>query len=269
MAENLLGKHTPLVEHYSPELLYAIDRAEGRSALGLEGPGLPFAGEDVWHAWELSWIGSADVPRSAVGRFSVPCDSSNLVESKSFKLYLNSLNQARYGSDAELVATLHRDLSEVAGAPVGVELLALDDPGLQSATPPGICLDSLEPATAADQPLAELLQLSPGVGAYCFYSHLLRSLCPVTGQPDWATLIIELRGSRLLPESLLTYILSYRRHREFHEQCVERVYRDISRACSPDFLSVQALYTRRGGLDINPWRCSEAIPAPRLRTGRQ
>jgi 7-cyano-7-deazaguanine reductase len=269
MAENLLGKHTPLVERYSPQLLYPIPRQDGRSRLGLEVDALAFHGEDLWHAWELSWIGEGGVPQAAIARFSVPCVSPNLVESKSLKLYLNSINHTPFKSRAQLCSTLVADLSAVAGAPVAVELLDVDDPSLLPVNPAGSCLDQLAPTSRASEPSGELLQLGSSVGEGRYYSHLLRSLCPVTAQPDWATLVVHLRGRQLLPESLLAYILSFRQHQEFHEQCVERIYLDIQQCCTPDFLSVQALYTRRGGLDINPWRCSEPLDAPRIRTARQ
>jgi len=263
----VLGKNIPVPQSYAPQLLDPIPRAAARSLLGF-GAALPFQGEDVWHAWELAWL-EADQPHAAVARLVLPCETPNLIESKSLKLYLASLNQTRFTDQAELQTTLQTDLTAVAGGAVTVEILALDSPSLQVDQLAGECIDDLPVGSHAAQPTAEILVGQDGSGEQVLYSHLLRSLCPVTAQPDWATVIVTCEGAYLRPTSLLDYIVSFRNHQEFHEQCVERMFRDIHSACAPQRLSVQALYTRRGGLDINPYRATEAGPAPRLRTSRQ
>ena len=272
----LLGKQTPTPERYAPELLFAIPRAEGRARLDLDASALPFRGEDVWHAWELSWQGPAGQPRSAVGRFVLPASSPYLIESKSFKLYLNSLNQSEFATELALTETLRQDLSAVAGGPVAVEILALDDPALVISELPGTCIDNCTLQQLADEPTASLLRVEKPAAQpagqqaeQLLYSHSLRSLCPVTAQPDWATVLVRCAGSTVDPASLLTYLHSFRRHQEFHEQCVERMFCDLRQAGVQGAMSVQALYTRRGGLDINPWRSSERGSAPRLRSARQ
>lgn len=263
----VLGKNTPVPQTYAPELLDPIPRRAARMLLGFD-EDLPFQGEDVWHGWELSWR-EADQPRAAVARIVLPCETPNLIESKSLKLYLASLNHTSFADQAELHATLQADLSAVAQGVVSVEILALDSPSLQIDLLPGDCIDQLASGPYAEQPGAEILTIEEGLGEQVLYSHLLRSLCPVTAQPDWATVIVRCTDAQLNPASLLDYIISFRNHQEFHEQCVERMFRDIHSACSPQRLSVQALYTRRGGLDINPFRCSDMGPAPRLRSSRQ
>ncbi|MEP5765612.1 MAG: NADPH-dependent 7-cyano-7-deazaguanine reductase QueF [Halieaceae bacterium] len=267
----LLGQNSPVPERYAPELLFAIPRAEARDSLGLDPEQLPFRGEDVWHAWELAWLAPGSQPRLAVGRFSIPASSPSLVESKSFKLYLNSLNQEQFDSAAGLANTLVADLSTVAGAAVSVEILELEDAALAITPLPGECIDNCSLQAVVEEPKAELLLLEKcGDGEeQVLHSHALRSLCPVTAQPDWASVIVHVGGARVDPASLLTYIHAYRRHQEFHEQCVERMFSDLQEAGACGHLSVQALYTRRGGLDINPWRSTDAGPAPRLRTARQ
>ena len=265
----LLGQNTAIPQHYAPEVLDPIPRQLGRDALGLDKTSLPFHGEDVWNAWELAWLDENGAAHAGVARLVLPCSSPNLIESKSLKLYLHSLNQSRFKTAKELEATLVTDLSAVAGAGVAVEVLSLESPLLGPTALPGDCIDNLPCSEFADKPNADLLRVSEGEGEQVLHSHLLRSLCPITAQPDWATVIVRCSGAHLVPESLLDYINGYRQHQEFHEQCVERMYCDIQHACNPTALSVQALYTRRGGLDINPFRSSEAVVAPRLRSIRQ
>jgi len=268
---SLLGQHTPAPEHYAPEILHAIPRAMARADLGLAEVDLPFAGEDVWHAWELSWLDGGGLPQIAIGRFVLPCTTPNLVESKSFKLYLNSLNHTVFESRAALRGVLAADLSHAAGGQVEVEILGLGAEELAITPLPGECVDTCSPATqnGSPHPAPDLLSATPVPGEQVLHSHQLRSLCPVTAQPDWASVIVRCDGCAIEPASLLAYIQSYRRHQEFHEQCVERMFCDILRVCGPRELSVQALYTRRGGLDINPFRSTRPGPAPRLRTLRQ
>ncbi|CAA0088705.1 NADPH-dependent 7-cyano-7-deazaguanine reductase [Halioglobus japonicus] len=262
----LLGQHTPVVAQYSPQLLHPIPRATARRDLGL-GQQLPFFGVDQWHAYEMSWLDDAGKPVVKVGRFQVPADSPNIVESKSFKLYLNSLNNTRFASDEEAQATIVADIGAVAGASVTLVLFPVGDAALAGARLSGESLDNLPLAPWDGEPQAQQLQLSSGEAVEAtVYSHLLRSLCPVTGQPDWATVWIHYQGAEIERSSLLQYIIAYREHQEFHEQCVERMFCDISARCEPNFLHIQAFYTRRGGMDINPFRSTDpsACALPRL-----
>jgi 7-cyano-7-deazaguanine reductase len=260
----LLGRQVAGSPLYDPTLLFPVPRSNARSSL----PGGTFAafGEDIWHAYELSWLNDEGMPRMFLGRLSIPACSPKLIESKSLKLYLNSLNSHRFADEATARETIEQDLSAAAGAAVSLVLGAVDDPAYNPQALEGTCLDTqrVVPAAAPD---VGLLCTQPG-GAR-LYTHLMRSLCPVTAQPDWATVIIDTRGVSPEPEGLLAYLLAYRNHQEFHEQCVERIFCDLWTALEPEFLSVQALYTRRGGLDICPWRCSEDRPAPRRRINRQ
>lgn len=259
-----LGKPTEYCSHYAPQLLYPIPRQLKRDELGLHGADLPFVGEDLWNAYEVSWLNPRGKPVVAVASFRVPATSLNLIESKSFKLYLNSLNQTAFADAETVAATLRADLSAAAGAPVTVELAPLDrQPPATVAYPAGILLDDLDIACDAYQPAPELLATTEApVVEETLYSHLLKSNCLVTGQPDWAMLVIRYRGRPIDRAGLLRYIVSFRNHNEFHEQCVERIFCDITRRCAPEALAVHARYTRRGGLDINPFRSSGDYPAP-------
>ncbi|MEE4143500.1 MAG: NADPH-dependent 7-cyano-7-deazaguanine reductase QueF [Halieaceae bacterium] len=264
-----LGRQTPVVERYAPELLYPIPRAEGRAALGCE-DALPFCGTDLWHAYEMSWLDQRGRPIVRVGRVSIPASSPNLVESKSFKLYLNSLNNTRFASEGEVAALIRADLAGVVGCEIELDLLSPDHPALAGQHLAGHCLDELDVAVPEGEPRGDMLRLRPGrPGEEQLYTHLLRSLCPVTGQPDWASVWIHYRGPLLEHSSLLRYIIAYRRHQEFHEQCVERMFCDIHARISPEFLHVQAFYTRRGGLDINPLRSTDPAARPLPRLNRQ
>jgi len=267
----LLGRNVPAVDVYSPGLLHPVPRQLARDSLCLPSSGeLPFSGEDIWHAYELSWLDAAGKPVVRVGRLRVPADTENLVESKSIKLYLNSLNSERYSSDDEVAQLIERDLSAVAGGAVICEVFDVGDAAFDGSRPPGECIDGFAPTGEFVEPARDILRASESrITRQVWHSHLLRSLCPVTGQPDWATLCVDFEGSELEPASLLAYVISFRRHQEFHEQCVERIFCDIDAVAKPRFLSVQALYTRRGGLDICPWRSSEAGVAPGIRTNRQ
>ena len=251
-----LGKATAYQSHYAPELLYPIPRQLKRSELGITDGALPFVGEDLWNAYELSWLNPKGKPVVAIGTFRVPADSPNLIESKSFKLYLNSFNQSTFADVQTVSQTLERDLSAAAGKPLSVVLEQLTDrPQAVIAIPEGICLDDLDIACDHYQPAPELLTTVAGeVVEETLFSHLLKSNCLVTGQPDWAMVVIRYRGRLIDRAGLLRYIVSFRNHNEFHEQCVERVFTDIRKHCAPEALSVHARYTRRGGLDINPFR---------------
>lgn len=265
----LLGQNTAIPQQYAPQLLDPIARAEGRAVLAIADLPQLFKGEDVWHAWELGWLGADGAAQVGVGRFRLPATTPNLVESKSLKLYLHSLNHTRFDSIAQLQNIVAADLSAVAGAQVGVEILPLDSPQLAVSDLPGRCIDTLASNNFSAAPDVGLLRLLGGDGEQVWHSHLLRSLCPVTAQPDWASVVVWCQGAMLEPQSLLDYINSFRQHQAFHEQCVERIYCDLYKVCRPAQLSVLALYTRRGGLDINPWRSSHTGESPRLRTLRQ
>jgi 7-cyano-7-deazaguanine reductase len=222
---------------------------------------LPFVGHDRWHAYELSWLDARGKPVVATATLTVPADSPQLIESKSLKLYLNSLNAARFDSAEQVSAIVSADLSVAAGAPVavvfGLPPFAGDDDEAVSIDDQDLAIDRYGP------PDATLLSTDTGDAvAETLHSALLKSNCPVTGQPDWASLRIAYRGPRIDRAGLLRYLVSFRDHAEFHEQCVERVFVDLLARCRPATLSVEARYTRRGGLDINPWRATPGMPPP-------
>ena len=257
-----LGKTTVYADRYDPSLLFPIPRQGKRDEIGVGAP-LPFHGVDIWNAYELSWLDARGKPRVALAEFRVPADSPNIIESKSFKLYLNGFAQERIDDAQALAATLRRDLSAAAGA--GVEVV-LSEPSAKVHAVidlEGTSIDALD--VAIDDygpPKAEYLCADADkVVEETLVSDLLRSNCPVTGQPDWGSVQIRYRGPRIEREGLLRYLVSFRNHNEFHEQCVERIFVDVTRQCAPWQLSVYARYTRRGGLDINPFRASaEATP---------
>ncbi|HVR80591.1 MAG TPA: NADPH-dependent 7-cyano-7-deazaguanine reductase QueF [Luteimonas sp.] len=253
-----LGRAVEYPRHYDPALLFPIARSIGRSALSL-GAALPFIGHDRWHAYELSWLDPHGKPMVATATFTVPADSPNLVESKSLKLYLNSLNASRFDTPEAVRARIAADLTKVAGADVAVAfgLPPMLDDDAQLIDTIALAIDDYGPPNArylqtdGDEEVAETLR-----------SQLLKSNCPVTAQPDWAELRIAYRGARIDRAGLLRYVVSFRDHADFHEQCVERIFVDILARCRPRALSVQARYTRRGGLDINPWRATADCAPP-------
>lgn len=256
-----LGHKSSYRTDYAPELLYPIPRSGKRAELGLSEDALPFVGEDLWNAYELSWLGPRGKPEVAVAQFRVPAASPRLIESKSLKLYLNSFNQTRVADVVALCAMLEKDLSQAAGAPVGVSIEPLADRPQRSAVyPDGICLDAQDIEVDCYTPMPGLLRVdaSRQVEGEQLYSHLLKSNCLVTGQPDWGMVVVRYSGAAIDRESLLRYFISFRQHNEFHEQCVERIFTNIQKACQPRELAVWARYTRRGGLDINPFRASHA-----------
>jgi len=267
-----LGQSVAYASQYDPSLLFPIARSHTRAALNLTAGSLRFTGVDLWNAYELSWLDAKGKPRVAMATFSVPADSPNIIESKSFKLYLNSFNQTRLVNSAALRGRLERDLSAAAGAPVGLDFfLPQRFSELQMGELDGIYIDKLDIEIDTYEPAPELLRTRAGdVVEETLASRLLKSNCPVTGQPDWATVQIRYRGKPIDRESLLRYVVSFRQHAEFHEHCVERIFSDIMQACGPEQLTVYARYTRRGGLDINPWRSNfEAAPPADVRTVRQ
>ncbi|AMO50441.1 7-cyano-7-deazaguanine reductase [Kosakonia oryzendophytica] len=263
-----LGKTTSYRDTYDATLLQGVPRSLNRDPLGLTANNLPFRGADIWTLYELSWLNAKGLPQVAVGHVELDYASLNLVESKSFKLYLNSFNQTRFASWDEVRATLERDLSACAQGLVTVALYRLDElEGQPVAHFHGTCIDDQDIAVDNYAFDAALLTdaASGKVVEETLVSHLLKSNCLITHQPDWGSVQIQYRGPKIDREKLLRYLVSFRHHNEFHEQCVERIFTDIQRFCQPEKLSVYARYTRRGGLDINPWRTNtDFIPA----TGR-
>lgn len=251
-----LGKATEYPAKYAPELLYPIARSESRDALGLSSI-LPFRGADLWTAWELTWLDQRGKPKMAGAEIHVPADSSNIVESKSLKLYLNSFAMQRI-DDEELVQRISSDLTAAAGAPVAVELIR----HASVASLPGDTIDTLDVACETYEVDPGLLVADPeDLSSATLRTGLLRSLCPVTSQPDFGSLMVRYEGPRIDPASLLRYVVSYREHNDFHEACVERIFADIKAQCGSESLTVYARYQRRGGLDINPFRSDfEDVP---------
>ena len=267
-----LGKSSEYIATYTPSLLFPIPRAAKWAELGLSAETLPYQGVDFWNCFELSWLLPSGKPVVAMGEFAIPADSPNIIESKSFKLYLNSLNQSVFKSADELVAVLVQDLSAAAGKPVCVRVRSLAEvtaEGVQAA--PGTCIDELDVAISNyERPQPELLRCdAERVIEESLHSHLLKSNCPVTGQPDWGTLVVQYRGLALDHASLLAYLVSFRQHADFHEQCVERIFLDLQRLLKPEHLTVYARYVRRGGLDINPYRSTAALAPDNRRLVRQ
>ena len=267
-----LGKATEYVAEYAPELLFPIPREPKWRELGIDPATLPFQGVDLWNCYELSWLNARGKPLVAIGEFAIPAHSPNIIESKSFKLYLNSLNQTRFASREALAEVLARDLSAAAGASVAVRVRTLDEVAEEGvARPAGECIDELDVAIEHyGPPDAALLRGDAGkVVSETLYSHLLKSNCPVTGQPDWGTVVVDYTGPQLDRAALLAYVVSLRMHGDFHEQCVERMYLDLREQLAPERLCVHARYVRRGGLDINPYRSTHAVSPDNRRLVRQ
>lgn len=276
--QSQLGKATAYVDRYDANLLYPLPRAPKRAGIGITGS-VPFLGADLWTAYELSWLNPRGKPQVAIAHVTVPADSTHIVESKSFKLYLNSFNNTVFESADAVRDTIRADVSAAVwqGGPiqttVGVRVL---EPVMfeteQVRTLDGLLLDRLDVECTTYQPEPDLLRAAQGEAPVTetLVSHLLRSNCPVTNQPDWGSVQVSYTGPQIEQEGLLRYIVSFRNHNEFHEQCVERIYMDILQRCKPVRLSVYARFTRRGGLDINPWRASHPqLPPPNVRTARQ
>ncbi|SFH37932.1 NADPH-dependent 7-cyano-7-deazaguanine reductase QueF [Modicisalibacter xianhensis] len=265
-----LGRESVYPEHYDPTLLFPIARSANRAPLGIDNADLPFVGEDEWHAFEMSWLDERGKPIVAVARFRLPATSPNLIESKSWKLYLNSFNQTRFADWNAVLGTLAEDLSAAAGGGVEVSLLDLDDDALMPRKLPGECIDGLDVEISDYSPNSRLLTASEEIVEESLYSHLLKSNCPVTGQPDWGSVLIRYRGPKIDREGLLRYVVSFRQHQDFHEHCVEHIFTDLMARVRPKRLLVMARYVRRGGLDISPWRGTpgERPPEP-LRLARQ
>lgn len=249
-----LGKKTASIETYTPGLLYPVARLLARNKLGIDLKNLPFHGFDLWNGFEFSWLNLKGKPQIALLLFEFPCDSPYIVESKSLKLYLNSFIQSRFDSKEQVEATLRSDIESVIEAKIGLKLLEVSDKKPAIGLIEGKCLDSLDIEVSSYSRDPSLLQVTGEKVKETLYSHLLKSNCMATGQPDWGTLVVNYEGPAIDPSSLLKYIISYRSHVGFAEHCVEQIYVDILEKCKPKKLTVYARYTRRGGLDINPVR---------------
>lgn len=260
-SDSPLGKSSAYVSTYEPSLLFPIARADKRAELGISGSP-PFFGMDVWNAYEVSWLNLRGKPQVAIVTLQVPADSPNIVESKSLKLYLNSLNQSRIASPDALADLLRADLSAAVDAPVQVRLTGSENFGkLTMGELDGVLLDRLDIEVDAYHPDPALLTVNRDAAPVeeKLVSHLLKSNCLVTNQPDWASVQIQYAGPEINQEGLLKYLIGFREHQEFHEQCVERIFMDVLRQCTPSKLMVLARYTRRGGIDINPWRSNFSL----------
>lgn len=268
-----LGKKVDYQDQYDNSLLFPIARQQKRDEIGVAANALPFHGVDLWTGFELSWLNARGKPQVAIATFRIPADSPNLIESKSFKLYLNSYNQTRIASWDQVQAQLSMDLSNAAGGKVEVSLLSPADFGREQIVElAGSSIDELDIEVDNYAPCPQLLHAdATNVVSETLCSQLLKSNCLVTGQPDWGSVQISYTGPRIDREALLRYLIGFRQHNEFHEQCVERIFTDVLQACAPQRLTVYARYTRRGGLDINPWRSNDpaAVPPANVRTARQ
>ena len=272
----LLGQLSEYPSTYTPSLLRSLDRAEQREAFRL-GPELPFTGEDVWTGFELSWLTDKGKPQVAGVRIKVPCTSPCIVESKSLKLYLNSYSQTRFASRTEVLGTLNSDFAIAFRAPVMVELLELGQLVVPADQFPGTCLDGLDVVVEDYERNPKLLRLEDDVERSVsgrsvretLYTDLFRSICPVTGQPDWASVMVQYAGRPIVRDALLGYLISFRCHRAFHETTVEQIFVDLMDRCKPEQLTVYGRFLRRGGVDINPFRSNVEHVAPLLRLPRQ
>lgn len=270
-----LGHKTQYNDHYDPSLLQAVPRSLNRDDLQL-GDQLPFCGGDLWTLYEISWLNAKGLPQVAIGEVFVSASSPNLIESKSFKLYLNSYNQTRFNHWQDVLAHLTHDLSNCAGETVEVVLNPIEHYQQQTIIGmKGDCIDAQDIEINDYHFNAELLAQAVNhadneIIEETLHSHLLKSNCLITNQPDWGSVEIHYQGRAINREVLLRYIISFRQHNEFHEQCVERIFTDIMKYCQPNELTVYARYTRRGGLDINPYRStSQHKPCSHQRMARQ
>ncbi len=268
----VLGKTVVYPDKLDPGQLYSIPRQQKRTEINILDVALPFKGEDIWNAYELSWLNNKGKPQVAIAEFRFPCSSSNLIESKSFKLYLNSFNQSHFSSIDEVQQQLIDDLSKTAQANVTIKLFDLNDNKVnQMSFLQGDNIDALEIEVEQYSYQSSFLE-NAAKGEFVtetLNSHLLKSNCLITGQPDWASIEISYQGAKINSEALLKYLISFRQHNEFHEQCVERIWSDLMQYCKPEKLSVYARYTRRGGLDINPFRSNFEDSRKNMRLSRQ
>ncbi|ELX8380910.1 NADPH-dependent 7-cyano-7-deazaguanine reductase QueF [Providencia vermicola] len=267
-----LGKKTAYYDQYDPSLLQAVPRSLNRDPLNIHAGNLPFHGADIWTLYELSWLNNKGVPQVAIGSVHVDARSENLIESKSFKLYLNSFNQTRFETWENVRSVLQNDLCNCANGEVSVTLHKLNEFSQCAISPfDGICIDELDIEINHYEFNRDYLThcTENELVEETLVSHLLKSNCLITNQPDWGSVQIHYRGPKINREALLRYLVSFRHHNEFHEQCVERIFNDITQLCKPEKLSVYARYTRRGGLDINPWRSNTQFTPDVGRLARQ
>lgn len=269
----ILGQSTSYPKTYAPDMLYPIPRALGRANLALPADALSI-GMDWWQVFEMSWLNSQGISQVAMARLAIPATSDYIVESKSLKLYFNSLNFTEFDNQQAVKATVEKDLSACLKTDVTLEIFEVNIANsLPISAPQGDCIDNA--LDSSDKKIAIVSNVDPSSltvahqGAsdsqlQILHSHLLRSNCPVTNQPDWGTLEIQIDSQQIDCAGLLEYILSFRQHNGFHEQCVEQIFSDLTQAFAPKTLMVRAWYTRRGGIDINPCRVSDVslLPSP-------
>ncbi len=257
MSDNPLGKQVKYDMSYDKSLLFPIERMVGRTKILLNGL-LPFKGYDLWNCYELSWLNLSGKPEVRILSFIVSADSQYLIESKSIKLYLNSFNNMKFTNDSAIHELIKKDLSNVSKSDVKLQIGKLDEYNKTNmALFDGICLDNLDIEINDYQVNKSFLKLESVTNnevEEILYSNLFKSNCLVTNQPDWASIMIKYKGKKINHESLLKYLISYRNHSGFHEECVERIFVNLMEICSPKELSILAKYTRRGGVDINPFR---------------
>lgn len=274
MEHTPLGRQTGYADGYDASVLAPVARSMTRSDMGIDSASLPFVGEDVWTGYELSWLSRSGLPRVGALRLRVGADSPNLIESKSLKLYLNGLAQTRFDGAGEVAGVLAHDLSRAAGAMVSADVLTLDELDAGSGTLPGESLDTMDISADVYERDPVLLAIDQrahdgGDVEETLHTHLFRSLCPVTGQPDWASILVRYQGPRLDRESLLRYLVSFRCHRALHETTVEQIFVDLKTRCRCRRLLVGGYFLRRGGLDINPFRADPGEGWPVIRLSRQ
>ena len=268
LEQSPLGKPTVYIQHYAPNLIFPIPRQMGRERTGIKDPS--FIGFDLWTGYEVSWLNPKGKPEVAMAEFKFPCNSTYLIEGKSFKLYLNSFNQTSFESAEAVRSVIQRDLSQAIASEMSVQFLPFSPRHtLSVGEMNGFCLDGLEIETDIYNVHVDFLKVSPELADEVLYSHLLKSNCLATGQPDWASVIIKYRGPKIDREGLLKYIISYRFHHGFQEHCIEQIYHHIFEKCRPELLSVYGRYTRRGGLDVNPFRSNFEKAPWELRDLRQ
>jgi 7-cyano-7-deazaguanine reductase len=270
-SETPLGRKTDYVDTYTPSLLCPVPRWDAREELDIDASQLPFHGVDAWNAYEISWLDTNGKPEVAIGEFVVPCSSRNLIESKSLKLYLNGFANTRFENRQAVIRAMEKDLGDCAAGPVEVRLHSLEEAGRQPLWEfNGTCVDRLDAVIEQYDYDPGFLMADQGAErTETLYSHLVRSLCPVTNQPDWASVVIRYTGAPIVPVSVLRYLVSFRNHPGFHEQVIEQIFMDIMNQCRPRQLSVYGRFTRRGGLDINPFRSNYEDALPNRRTARQ
>jgi 7-cyano-7-deazaguanine reductase len=269
IAASPLGKHSSYEAVYNPDLLFTISREKKRNEIGVQDPA-PFRGMDIWNAYEISWLDNWGKPHQAIGEITIDAHTENLVESKSLKLYLNSFNFTPFDSVNDVCRRIESDLAKILKGEVKVKLFSLDDPYMAKVAPlEGQCIDDLPVKITSYHPRPDFLETESEVVHETLVSHCLKSNCLVTHQPDWGSVQIYYQGKKIKPEGLLKYIVSFRDHNEFHEQCIERIFMDILCQCQPHRLAVYGRYTRRGGIDINPFRTNFNREVKNVRTSRQ